>query len=119
MPKQIFSRTYDALTQRKFVEALEKEEYEEAGNYLEKMMHASTPSERIERTLVLFEGYRALAKQLLANQLLASDEEDSDGDDSGEELGKLEDYRRLGKPEEIERKIEELRKLEEIIRTLQ
>lgn len=65
MQGRIFSINYYALHQKRFVDALEKNDFDKATSILENMFPAMSDSEKIDRTLILREGYEALSKKLM------------------------------------------------------
>ncbi len=98
MSKPIFSITYSALHQRRFEESLKDGQLETALQILERFPNATLPKEKIERLIVMVEGYKAVAQSK-----------------SGLENGELKSYRNLGSLAEIEKQLEQLREIENAV----
>ena len=63
MSSRIFSRTYSAVLQTKVEEQIASGDLEKALKTLESFPNASTSSEKLERLIVLYEGYKTVAKE--------------------------------------------------------
>lgn len=61
----VFSRTYYALAQRKFEEAWGRGDYEAAVRILDNMPFGRDIKEKLERMVVLVEGYKAIVQSKL------------------------------------------------------
>ncbi len=108
MPKPIFSRTYFRAGQEQFEGALREGELEKAVKILEGLPAASTPTERIDRLVAMYEGYRAIANAYakIANQQSLGEKEE------------LEEYRGLGNVDELQGKVDEIRDLKDFVRAM-
>ena len=89
MSDRIFTVDYYSAVQKKFETALQNKDLNGAYNILENILPADTLDEKIKRTVVLAQGYRALAKASIDMFIEET------------KLDKYKEYEELGTPEEL------------------
>src|SRR3989344_7947521 len=97
MSLKCFSIMYDALTQRRFEEDLEAGRLEKALEVIESLPNGMNPSEWVQRTRVLVQGYRAILEKVMGDNLI----------EGGELLSR---YQELGSVEYLIERVSEIRK---------
>ena len=95
MQENIFSVNYVKCIQEKIVSLIEEENLEEAMTTLNKLPYGSNAQEKIDRILVLNEGYKAIIETYQESQRV-----------------ELSEYKKLGEADEIREKLQLLQGLE-------
>jgi len=119
MSMKYFSIMYDALTQRRFEEDLEAGRLEKALEVIESLPNGMNPSEWVQRTRVLVQGYRVILEKVIDNNLVEGGELLSRYQELGsveyltERLEILKEYQKLGKVDRLKENLEELENYED------